>query len=497
MSNDDYRRTSDDAYDDLMDSYFNQGRSKGTNRASGSSNQKPFKLNIKDLDSEFNTGSSGKNSSQPVKRYTPVNSSRSNTSRSGSSGRQPVKKTAAKGSTSKGASVGGAQISKRGSGAIIAKKNRRKPKFNLKQYLLKKKTAIIVFLICVAVAVSISTYTLSCVNDILAMNRDSEQVIIVNLPAEVDTNKAIDILKDNKLIKHPEFCKVFAKFMKYRDDNYLTGLYYLTESMGLENMLASFKRPTNTGETVYLTFPEGYNVNQIAEKLEKYGVCSAQNFYTTIEQIDFSSEYSFVKNVDRAQDRYKILEGYLYPDTYEFYLNENPAAVVRKFLNNFKDKWTDEYQAQADKLGMSMDDVITLASIIEKEAYGDEQMAQVSSVLHNRLNNSGLYPRLECDSTNKYVEEYISKNVQDAVTLSRLTQNYSTYKCQGLPVGAICNPGDAAIQAALKPADTGYYFFSHDKNHKIYLAANDSERRANDRLRANADAASGDDNNVE
>lgn len=486
MSNDNYRNHSDDAYDDLMDSYFGTGSKKPTQ--SGSSNQKPFKVNIKDLDSEFNTGSTGSSKPAAVKRYTPVRSSKKSA---------PAAKKTDSSSQKKTASTRTKQNSTAKKGAIIARKNTQKPKFDFKAFFRKKRKAIIVFLACIAVAVSVSAYTISCINDILAMNRDSENVVIVNLPADVDTEKAIDILKDNKLIKHPQFCKIFAKFMKYRDDNYLTGLYYLTESMGLENMLSSFKRPTNKGETVYLTFPEGYNVNQIAEKLEKYGVCSAANFYTTIEQIDFSSEYSFIQKIDSKESRYKALEGYLYPDTYEFYLGENPSEVVRKFLNNFKEKWTDEYQQQADKLGMSIDDVITIASIIEKEAYGDEQMSQVSSVLHNRLNNSGLFPRLECDSTIKYVDEYIAKNTTDAVTLSRLSQNYNTYKCQGLPVGAICNPGDDAISAALNPANTNYYYFSHDKNHKIYLASTDAERRSNDKLRANADAAVETDDTIE
>ena len=128
---------------------------------------------------------------------------------------------------------------------------------------------------------------------------------------------------------------------------------------------------------------------------------------------------------------------------------------------------------------MTVDDVITLASIIQKEAYGEEQSPLVSSVLHNRLDNSGLYPSLQCDSTTEYINEYIAASVTDAAELSRYTDLYSSYRCAGLPVGAICNPGDDAINAALFPADTNYYFFAHDVNRKLYLARNDSERRQN------------------
>ncbi len=363
--------------------------------------------------------------------------------------------------------------------AVIIKKNELPEGKRVLNFFRQNKSAWIIIAVCIAAAVLISTYAISCMNDILAINRDSDTVITVNLPADADTKTAIDLLKDNGLIKHKMFCRAFSRFMNYRDDNYLTGIYYLTESMGLENMLSSFKKATVSDETVTLTFPEGYSVDQIAEKLEKYEVCKASEFYATLKDVDFSSEYSFIAEEDNKELRYRVLEGYLYPDTYEFYIGENAASVIRKFLDNFNEKWTDEYSAQAQKLGMSIDDVITLASIIEKEAYGADQMPLVSSVLHNRINKSGLYPTLQCDSTTAYINDYISKNVTDSSALSKYTQNYSTYKCEGLPVGAICNPGDDAINGALYPSETNYYFFLHDNNKKLYLAENDAQHREN------------------
>ena len=363
--------------------------------------------------------------------------------------------------------------------AIIVKKNKIPPKKRIELFFKQNKKAWVLIAVCIAAAVLISTYAISCKNDILAIGRDSETVVTVNIPAQTDTKGAIEILRDNKLIKHKYFCRICAKVLEYRDDNYLTGIYYLTESMGLENMLSSFKKPSVTGETVTLTFPEGYTVNQIAEKLEKYEVCSQTAFFATVRDVDFSTEYSFIAQIDNKDKRYQVLEGYLYPDTYEFYIGENASSVIRKFLDNFKNKWTDEYKAQADKIGMSIDDVITLASIIEKEAYGADQMPLVSSVFHNRLNKSGIYPTLGSDATKEYVSEYISKSVTNSAELSSYQKNYDTYKCAGLPVGAICNPGNDAIKAALFPANTGYYYFLHDNDKKIYLAATDSEHNQN------------------
>ena len=159
-----------------------------------------------------------------------------------------------------------------------------------------------------------------------------------------------------------------------------------------------------------------------------------------MREVDFSSEYTFIKNEPNKEQRYRSLEGYLYPDTYDFYKGENASSVIRTFLNNFQKKWTDDYQKKADALNMSVDDIIKLASIIEKEAADATQMPLVSSVLHNRLNKPGLYPSLQCDSTADYINDYIAKNVTNATELAAYTSRYSTYKCEGLPVGAICNP---------------------------------------------------------
>lgn len=376
-------------------------------------------------------------------------------------------------------------------GEATAKKLTEKLDWNtVRAFFLKNKMTWIIILICVAASVLLSTYAISCMNDVFAIRRDSETVVTVNIPAEAHTKDVLKILQDNDLIHHRHFCWVVSKVIKFKDDNYLTGVYYVTASMGFEKMLLTFKQPTTTGETVTLTFPEGFTVDQIVAKLEEYKVCSAAVLYQTMQDVDFSSEFSFISEMDNKEARYRMLEGYLYPDTYEFYIGESPSSVLRKFLNNFNKKWTDEYAAQAKKLNMSVDDVITLASIIQKEAFGAEQSPLVSSVLHNRLNKSGLYPSLQCDSTTEYINEYIQKNTKSAVEVARFTDRYSSYKCAGLPVGSICNPGNDAIKAALYPEKTDYYFFAHDTSKKLYLARNDNERRSNNLaiLNANTEA---------
>lgn len=234
--------------------------------------------------------------------------------------------------------------------AAILKQRPQKLDWNtVKAFFLKNKVTWIIIGVCIAAAILLSTYTISCMNDIFAVNRDSETVVTVNIPAEANTKTVLKILQQNDLIEHRHFCSLFAKMMQFKDDNYLTGVYYVTASMGVEKMLTTFKQPTTTGETVTLTFPEGYTVDQIVQKLEKYEVCSAAALYQTMKEVDFSSEFSFIASMDNKESRYRLLEGYLYPDTYEFYVGESPSSVLRKFLNNFNKKWTDEYAAQAEK----------------------------------------------------------------------------------------------------------------------------------------------------
>lgn len=345
----------------------------------------------------------------------------------------------------------------------------------------QNKKAFISFAACFIVAFIISAATLSCINDILAINRNGEEVIEVVLPNDADTKTAVKALDDAGLIKNRIFCNMFLKIMNYKDDNYLPGVYYFTESMGLEKMIMRFKTSNKRGALVSVTIPEGYTIDQIFARLEKNEICTASALYKTIDSVDFSAEYDFIKNLENKEDRYHILEGYMFPATYEFEQGADPASVIREFLNAFKARWTDDYAKRAAELSLSTDDVIRIASIIEKEAYGSDQFALVSSVLHNRLNRSGVYATLDCDSTKEYVTKTIADRVSSTSQINSYVNKYNTYECAGLPVGAICNPGNAAIEAALHPDTNQYYFFRHDKNRKIYMAKTIEEHNANAR----------------
>ncbi len=367
----------------------------------------------------------------------------------------------------------------------LAMKKRQKERkaqgiLTVKEKLMK----LAIYVLIVAVTSTIlCVYGIGCINDVLAIDkRDLSCEVTVSAGATDDD--VIDILKENDLIKNKLFCKLFIKIF-HDDDKYVSGSYTLNSDWGIEKMLSTMQGGTNTYETITLTFPEGYTIDQIAEKLEANKVCTASSFIKTMQSVDFSTEYAFLKNQADKDLRFRTLEGYIYPDTYEFYIGENASSVVRRFLDNFESKWTADYSKQAKELGMTVDEIVTLASIIQAEAANSGQMKDISSVLHNRLDKPGTFPRLECDSTEKYLIETIKVTLTSSTTD---TQKYIAYRdlydtystdCKGLPVGAICNPGGAAIAAALYPSDTNYNYFRHDVKGNVYYANTFSEHNQN------------------
>ncbi len=341
-------------------------------------------------------------------------------------------------------------------------------------------------------SVLLCIYGIGCINDVLAI--DTENVSIeVTVSEKMSDSEVIDILEDNKLINNSLFCKIFVKLLNKGGD-YVSGVYTLNPNMGIENMLSTMQADITLSETVKLTFPEGWTIEKIAEKLEANEVCTASSFVTTLQTVDFSEEYEFIAAIPNKELRFRILEGYLYPDTYEFYVGENAASVVRRFLDNFEKRWTTEYQAQADKLGVSIDEAIIMASILQAEAATSKQMPEISSVLYNRLKKPSVFPKIECDSTEKYLLETIkptlTSSTEDVQKYISYRDNYDTYSdaCSGLPVGAIGNPGDSAIRAAIFPADTNYYYFRHDDKGKIYYANTLAEHEENGRKIARSSA---------
>lgn len=226
------------------------------------------------------------------------------------------------------------------------------------------------------------------------------------------------------------------------------------------------RKPAQTAPpTVTVMFPEGSTVTEIAALLEKNSVCSAADFIAQADNATLLETYGI--SIPNPDDRAFLLEGYIFPDTYEFYVNEGAEKAIVRFLKNTKAKLNAEVVSRSAELGYSVDEILTVASVIQEETGNPEYMGKVSSVLHNRLQSSHL-PKLECDATVFYLRESVKEYV-DAERYEELKELYNTYNFKGLPAGPICNPGMEAINAALYPEETDYYFFASDSEGVYYF----------------------------
>lgn len=225
--------------------------------------------------------------------------------------------------------------------------------------------------------------------------------------------------------------------------------------------------------TQTITIPEGYTLARIAMLLEEKGFCTVEEFITASQEGDFS-EFRLAVKMQQVEDSCFKLEGILFPDTYEVYTGESPDAIIRRMLSHTEQMLGEKLMADIAASPYSVSEIFTLASIIEKEAYGASEMNNISSVLHNRL-DSGM--KLQCDVTINYVEGAIKPFIDG--DKNRFNSLYNTYKCPALPAGPICNPGLDAIKAALYPADTDYLFFLTDKDKNYLYAVTYEEHKEN------------------
>ena len=331
-------------------------------------------------------------------------------------------------------------------------------------------TAVTV-LLCVFIAVMF----LRVFNDVLAFITENRAVTIT-IDADDSVDDVAGKLKDSGLIKYDWLFSYVAKF-EGSTGPYQEGEHTLNDNMNYMQLLSEIEVQPVARETVWVTFTEGMTVDQMADLLEENGVCDADDFREEVMSgADYG--YDFEQEMSTSSDIYYPLEGYLFPDTYEFYTNETPANVITRMLQNFQNK-IDTVQDQMAEMGLTQHQTITLASIIQSEASGDPaNMALVSSVYWNRLNDPENFPMLQSDPTRNYANSTILMTGQCS-TYQQKAAAYDTYQCTGLPAGPICNPGMDAILAALSPETTAYYYFISDSDGNFYFAETLEQHEAN------------------
>ncbi len=290
-------------------------------------------------------------------------------------------------------------------------------------------------------------------NDLLALDKTENTVSFTVLEGDTIADVA-DNLKDEGLIEYKFLFQLFASVTN-KAGKITTGTYELNTEMDYSALLNNISSTSVYRETVTVTIPEGYTVAEAFQLLEDSGVCSVEDLTASAESDTF--DYSFLEDADRTGTA--LLEGYLFPDTYEFYKDTDAESVIKRLLSNFADQMSEVLSEET--LAYDLDDVIIIASIIEKETTGSsDDRSSIASVIYNRLENpgyDGIGGYLQMDSTVQYLLEERKEDLTQADL--EIDSPYNTYLYAGLPEGPICNPGMDSIEAALNPSNTDYYYF--------------------------------------
>lgn len=314
----------------------------------------------------------------------------------------------------------------------------------------KNYTARRIFLLIILIAViAIIAKGCSAVSDFNGISIKESKTVAI--PDGYGTSKIADLLKDEGIIKYPALFKLKAKSGGY-DKKLRTGEFVVSDGMSYGDILETFSTK-GTSVSNRITIPEGYEVSQIAARLEENRIVSKEDFYNALNE-DY--DYRFLQDV---RNRDIKLEGYLFPDTYEFKQNEDARRVIETMLDNFNKHFKNEYYSRAEELGMTVDEIVTLASIIERETNTDKERKKVAGVFYNRL-KQGM--RLQSCATVQYAlgERKAVLSVSD----TKIQSPYNTYVNDGLPIGPIASPGASCLEAALYPEDTDALYFVLDSN---------------------------------
>lgn len=299
-------------------------------------------------------------------------------------------------------------------------------------------TAIFVaFLAIVVVGVTV-------VKDI--KNIDIAESVTVDIPEGAGSSVVADLLYENGIIKYPTAFKLVSRLGNY-DGNYMPGVITIHTDMGYSDILNTLV--VSERNTVKVVIPEGYTIKQIAETLNTAGLCTADEFYAVLDPALY--DYRFLDGLPERENR---LEGYLFPATYEFVPGTSAQDIADTMLKSFDAVFTDEYYARAKEVNVTVDEVITMASIVERETNAEGERAKVAGVFYNRINSN--MPLQSC-ATVQYILGENKPVLSEADT--QINSPYNTYKNTGLPIGPIASPGEACIKAALYPEKTNALYF--------------------------------------
>lgn len=333
----------------------------------------------------------------------------------------------------------------------------------------KAASAFLYVLVVIGVSAVLATVGWTWAGDLLALNKEYSSAVI-ELPESVftysdvtdengdtttvstaDIDYVADELEKAGLIEYKFLFKIFC-WISDAQEKVVAGTYELDTDMDYRGLVANMSDSSATRQTVDVTIPEGYTIDQIFTLLEEEGVSTVEKLQEMAA--DWPYKWEWLQDIPLGD--YHRLEGYLFPDTYTFYLGENPKYVLNKMLNNFDDKMGDYLDQFAEESTYSLHDIVIIASMIQKETDGQDY-GTIASVIYNRLENTSAETAgfLQIDATLVYINGGSVPTAADR----EIDSPYNTYLYPGLPAGPISNPGMEALTAAMEPEDTNYYYY--------------------------------------
>ncbi len=311
-----------------------------------------------------------------------------------------------------------------------------------------KKSIKLALMILIAILVVIigTSSILSFLNR--PMNRDDNTYKIVTIEEGSSTAQIADTLQEEEIIDGTTSYKILSKLWRY-DGKYKSGQYSLSPSMSKSDIAKTIISGISAGTMV--TIPEGYTINEVADTLAEQGLVDRDDFIETLHSDVFDAQFPFLQDAQKGNNH---LEGYLTPETYSIPKDATSEEIITMMLSQFDSIFTEEDKKKAEELGYTPNEIVIIASLIEREAQVDEDRATIASVIYNRL-DKGM--KLQIDATIQYVLGGHKETVTIADT--KMDSPYNTYLNDGLPPGPICSPGRESIEAALNPEKTDYLYY--------------------------------------
>ena len=331
----------------------------------------------------------------------------------------------------------------------------------------KKRTKVAVWLLILLLFAAITVISAVVSYDYVTKNyldSSKDEPVVVDEKEGVEfiierganTTQIAKNLIDQGLIKNERIFKLLSKINGY-DGTYLSGTHIVSKTLSYDEMMRVLSEVPASRK---VTIPEGKTFKQVVDILyERKIIKDKEKFIKVANTTAF--DYSFLKDLPPRDNK---LEGYLFPDTYEFDMNASEEQIITRMLDNFDRKFKDDYKEMISNLenDMTLDKVVILASIIEREARDPNDRYLISGVLYNRLTSKDkTLRRLQVDATIQYIMLKTTGAYKERLLYTDLeiVDPYNTYMYEGLPPGPICCPGEAAIKAALNPDDTDYLFY--------------------------------------